>query len=129
MFTGKERKYEFFYGFLVFVHFVCNFFCIYIFLKEEIKKNKFNNIIPGQSYYVQSIGKVIVQDTDGITVVYSDAQENTYSVSCVLFAAVSKLSLKEANPIRIADIKPKSSKKQAHQYYDKKGSIFDVYVD
>ncbi len=120
---------NFFMGFLTSSILSAIFFCIYIFLKEEVKKNKFNNIIPGQSYYVQSIGKVIVQDTDGFCVVYSDANENTYSVSCELFAAVSKLTLKETNPIRTNSKKPKSTKKQSYQYYNRKGSTFDIYVD
>lgn len=120
---------EFFMGFLTSSILSTIFFCIYIFLKEEVKKSKFNNIIPGQSYYVQSIGKVIIQNLDENVVVYSDENDNIYSTTCDVFLTFSKLSLKDTMPIRNTNQAQRKSRKQSPKYYNSKGNIFDVYID
>lgn len=123
---------EFFMGFLTSSILSTIFFCVYIFLKEEVRKNRYRNIIPGQTYYVQSIGKVIVQSVDYTTVSYMDDKQNLYKTSCDAFLTFSKLSLKETGPIGPIKIPANHSmpKDEAgYKYYDSKGKIFDVYVD
>lgn len=125
----RNENMEFFMGFLTSSILSTIFFCIYIFLKEEVKKSKFNNIIPGQSYYVQSIGKVIIQDLNDDIVSYKDENENIYTTTCDIFLAFSKLSLKDTMPIRAFKNTKKQSRRQNSKYYNSKGKVFDVYVD
>lgn len=127
----QERKanMNFFMGFLTSSILSAILFCIYVFLKEEDKKNRFNTIIPGQTYYVQSIGKVIIQGTDGKDVAYKDENQNMYSASCELFLSFSKLSLKETGQIQKITQEQIRAKNRSHKYYNNKGSVFDIYVD
>ena len=120
---------DFFMGFLTSSILSAIFFCVYVFLKEEIRKNRFRNIIPGQTYYVQSIGKVTVQSIDHLTVSYVDTDDTLYRAPCEAFLAFSKLSLKETGPIRTVDYQAEDTSKTKRKYYNKKGQIFDVYVD
>ena len=125
----RNENMEFFIGFLTSSILSTIFFCIYIFLKEEVKKSKFNNIIPGQSYYVQSIGKVIIQDLNDDTVSYKDENENIYTAAYDIFLSFSKLSLKDTMPIRKTEHSGQQIRRQNNKYYNSKGKIFDVYVD
>jgi len=120
---------EFFMGFLTASILSTIFFCIYVFLKEEVKKSKFNNIIPGQSYYVQSIGKVIIQNLNDNLVSYKDENDNLYTTSCDIFLAFSKLSLKDTMPIKKIEKPSATSRHRGGKYYNAKGKVFDVYVD
>ena len=119
---------DFFMGFLTSSLAYGIFTCIFVFLREEFSKNKIYNIIPGQQYYVQSIGKVTVTNVENTTVTYRDEDENHYTADGFLFLSFSKLALKETKPLEAAK-KPRKPIGKNLSYYDGKGKIFDVYVD
>ena len=116
----------FFMGFiassLVFVMFIS----LFVLLKEEIAKKAYNKIIPGQTYYVQSLGEVTVTESSDKIVSYRIDQGSVHTVETPVFNAIAKVPLK---PEASAKYSSHRTKRVSPTYYNRKGRIFDIYAD
>jgi hypothetical protein len=115
---------EFFAGFMTAFVLFAIFFCMYVFLQEEIKKRKISNIVPGQSYYVQSIGKVLIKKVDEGFVTYESDLHGEFFAKCEDFSELSKLNLTNESPI-----KEETQSTRKNSYYNRRGKIFKMSVD
>ena len=79
---------------------------LYVFFKEEFKKKYNSNIIPGQAYYVQSLGEVTVMDAG---------------------AGVGDSGPKFEPETTMRTVSPK--KPRTFTYYSDKGRVYDIYAD
>lgn len=126
----RMQKLNFALGFMSATLIYTMFFCLYIFVQEEKRKSKQRSLIPGQKYFVPSIGKVTISKTDFENVEYECPEGTLYSVSCAEFFATSRLLLKESGEITPELLhKTSCSTKKSQRFYDKRGRVFSVKLD
>ncbi len=106
------------------------FFCIYVFVYEENKKRKVSRIVPGQSYHVQSIGKVLVKKVTEEHVTYECEDGEIYDTEPFIFWSTAKILLKDTKTIMPKSKKTDSEKVQEEcYYYDKRSKVYTVKID
>ena len=114
---------QFFIGFVTATLIFTITLCLYIFCHEENKKRNRINILPGHEFYVHRIGEIKIKSIIDDKVTYGNMSGEMFALDIDQFLSLEMTPLVPRRRVK------KPTKPKTHNYYTRKGKIYDVQAD